>query len=410
MARHLDNWLDGYLRLVENTEPARIFDVWVGYSVIAAALRRKVSFKLGRITYYPNIYVVLVAEPGVARKTQAIKFGVEFLETIPDIRLSADSTTKEALADDIEAAGLDELMPDGTTLRHSSLNIISKEFESFLGQKKENTRMLITLTDLFDSPDTWSSRTRHSGSPQIIRPWVNLLAATTPDSLASSLPASAIGGGLTSRILFVWADKRKRPVAIPFLTKEERILKEKLEKDLYQISRISGEYMMTDDCTRKWVDWYNAYDEDESGNRICTGKAFNGWYSRKPTYIIKVAMLRAAAESNDLIIQWRHIETALAEIMQVEQVMGNAFRAMGKSEISAEVGLVLQIIQQHHWISEKKLMSEVWRDIDSSKFDNVIDTLLKTGKVGRDYKGPNGEKGIWYFSKEAVGGGPANSQ
>ena len=86
-----NNWLDSYLRLMENTEPARLFDKWVGYSVIASALRRKVSLQLGRLVYYPNIYVVLVAESGVARKTQAIKYGVNFLNTIPDIRLSADS-------------------------------------------------------------------------------------------------------------------------------------------------------------------------------------------------------------------------------------------------------------------------------------------------------------------------------
>jgi len=403
MARHLENWLDSYLTLLENTEPARIFDVWVGYSVIASALRRKVSLQLGRLIYYPNIYVVLVADPGVARKTQAIKYGVSFLNTIPDIRLSADSATKEAMTDDIELSGLDELMVDGTTLRHSSLNIISKEFESFLGQKKENTRMLTALTDLFDCPDDWSSRTRHSGSSKIIRPWVNLLAATTPDSLASSLPASAVGGGLTSRIMFVWADKKKKSVAIPFMTEEELKLKEKLEKDLYQISRISGEYVMTNDCIKKWVEWYDAYDEDESGDRVCTDKSFSGWYSRKPTYIIKIAILRAAAESNILTIQWKHIENAISAVIQVEHIMGNAFKAIGKSEISAEVDTVLQIIKKFQWISEKKLMSEVWRDIDSNKFDNVMETLLKTGKVGRDYKGPNGEKGIWYFSKEAKG-------
>jgi len=396
MTRNLNNWLESYIELMNNTEPAVIFDTWVGYSVIASALRRKVYLQLGRLIYYPNIYVVLVAEPGVARKTQAIKYGVNFLNTIPDIRLSADSLTKEAMTDDIEKSGLDELMVDGSQMRHSSLNIISKEFESFLGQKKENTRMLTALTDLFDCPDDWSSRTRHSGSTKIIRPWLNLLAATTPDSLASSLPASAVGGGLTSRIMFIWADKKKKAVAIPALTPAEVVLTEKLEKDLYQISRISGEYIMSDDCIKKWTDWYNTYDEDESGQRICADKSFSGWYSRKPTYIIKIALLNAAAESNTLVVSWHHIEAAMKAIITAEHIMGNAFRAIGKSEISAEVDTVMQIITTHRWISEKNLMSVVWRDIDSNKFDNVIDTLIKSGKVRREFKGPNGEKGIWY--------------
>ena len=395
-----NNWLDSYLRLMENTEPARLFDKWVGYSVIASALRRKVSLQLGRLVYYPNIYVVLVAEPGVARKTQAIKYGVNFLNTIPDIRLSADSSTKEAMTDDVENSGMDELLVDGTTLRHSSLNIISKEFESFLGQKKENTRMLTALTDLFDCPDDWSSRTKHSGSNKIINPWVNLLAATTPDSLANSLPASAVGGGLTSRIMFIWADKKKKSVAIPAMTEEELKIKEMLEKDLYRISRLSGNYTMTADCMKKWIAWYDRFDEDESGDRICPDKSFSGWYSRKPTYIIKISILRAAAESSKLVIEWRHIEEAISAIREVEYSMGNAFKAIGKSEISGEVDTVLQIIRNAGKISEKELMTKIWRDIDATKFTNVSDTLIKTGKVVRTYKGPDESTGVWYWSTE----------
>jgi hypothetical protein len=380
------------------TEPAAIFDAWVGYSVIAASLRRKISLQLGRLTYYPNIYVVLVSEPGVARKTQAIKFGMELLNTIPDIKCSSDSATKEAMTDDIEGSANDELLDSGDTLRHSSLNIISKEFESFLGQKKENTRMLTALTDLFDCPDDWSSRTRHGTSNKIIRPWVNMLAATTPESLANSLPSSAVGGGLTSRILFIWADKKKKSVAIPAMTEKEVALKGMLEKDLYQISRMKGEYAMTADCRKRWIDWYDTYDEDESGVRVCTDKSFSGWYSRKPTYIIKVAILSAAAESNKLVVEWRHIEKSMSEIGEVEKVMGSAFKAIGRSEISGEVDNVLQIIIKFKCISEKQLMSIVWRDIDNHKFENVIDTLIKTGKVRREYKSPDGKSEVWYHA------------
>ncbi|MCC7570644.1 DUF3987 domain-containing protein [Candidatus Micrarchaeota archaeon] len=402
MGRNVENWLTSYMTLMSNTEPARVFDKWTGYSIIAAALRRKVKLRLGRLTYYPNIYVVFVAEPGVARKTQAIKFGSVFIDKISEIKTSADSTTKEALTDDLKNAEFPEIMPDGTSFVHSSLSIISKEFESFLGQKKENSRMLIALTDLFDCPDVYAARTRHGPSIEIIKPWLNLLAATTPDSLASSLPASAIGGGLTSRILFIWANKKKKPVAIPSMTEKEKVLQEMLLKDLYQIVKMRGDYIMTADCVKKWENWYDNYDEDESGIRICTDKSFNGWYSRKPSYIMKVAMLVAAAKTNKLSIEWSHVLEAINEIEEVEHLMSNAFVAIGKSEITAEVATVTSIIDQFEWISEKKLLSLVWRDIDANKFDNVIGTAVKAGKVLREYKGPKGEVGVWYRSKTTV--------
>lgn len=402
MPRNLPNWLNSYVKLQENTEPATIFDTWVGYSVIAAALRRKAKLQLGRLTYYPNLYLVLVADPGIARKTQAIKFGINFLDTIPEIRTCADSSTKEAMTDDIENSAIDELDPDNKfktnagIYRHSSLNIISKEFESFLGQKKENTRMLTALTDLFDCPADWSSRTRHGTSNVIVRPWINLLAATTPDSLANSLPASAIGGGLTSRVLFIWAEKKKRREAIPEMTAKEKTLQKLLEADLYQISLISGEYQMSKECKLNWVNWYNNYDEDEGGERICTDKSFSGWYSRKPTYIIKLSIIRAAATSQKLTIEWHHVKEAIEAIKQVEGVMGNAFKAIGKSEITSEIDTVFQIVQKAGWVSENNLMSIIWRDIDATKFANVIETVIKTGKISREYKGPNSEPGVWY--------------
>ncbi len=396
MARALSNWLDSYVDLHFNTEPATIFHLWTGYSIIAATLRRKISLQLGRLVYHPNIYVVFVAEPGVARKTQAINFGIKFLDTIPDIKVSSDSATKEAMTDDVEGSALDELMPTGETLRHSSLNIISREFESFLGQKKENTRMLTALTDLYDCPENWSSRTRHGTSNKIIRPWVNLLAATTPESLASSLPSTAVGGGLTSRVLFVWADKKAKSVAIPSTTPEEDELRGKLERDLYMISRMSGQFSMTKECRTNWIDWYVNFNEDEDGNRICKDKSFNGWYSRKPSMIMKVSMLCAAAESNQTILQWHQVQRAIRDIEQVEKVMGNAFKAMGKSEISSLVDDVHTEIKRSEIVSEKQLMSLFWRDMDSQKFDVVMETLVKTGTVRREYIGPNKEKGIWY--------------
>lgn len=396
MARRVENWIDSYVQLMENTEPAKVFDIWTGYSLISSALRRKVSLQLGRLTYYSNIYVVFVAEPGVARKTRAIDFGMPFLENIPDLKLSSDSATKEAMTDDIEAALDRAILESGEEFGHSSLIIVSREFESFLGQKKENTRMLTALTDLFDCPKEWSSRTRHGKSAKIVKPWITLLAATTPESLANSLPASAVGGGLTSRILFIWADKKKKSVAIPSMTEAEVKIKKYLEEDLYQISRISGEYSMTSGCMKNWVDWYNAYDEDESGERICTDKSFSGWYSRKPTYIIKVALLCAAAESNKLVVEWKHIERAIKEIINVEHLMGNAFKAIGRSEVSGDVDAVLNIIKVSKLISERTLMSKIWRDIDSTKFDNVISTCIKTGKVRREFKPGNDLGVIWY--------------
>jgi len=399
MSRILSSWLDSYLEYNKDTESAAVFHKWVGISLIAAVMRKKAKLVLGRMKIFPNMYIVLVAEPGTARKTTAIDFGKELLEDIPDIYTSADSITREALLEDLEKSACEEVMRDGSTFRHSSMSIISGEFESFLGQKTENTKMLVLLTDLFDcSEKPWSYRTKGSGTNIIPSVFVNLLGATTPESLASCLPPSAIGGGLTSRILFVWAGKKDKKIPVPTYNEETAALCEKLKKDLFRISKISGVYEFTPEAEQYWIDWYMTYEEHDP-RRIAQDKAFDGWYSRKPLYIQKLSMILAASESDDLFIQKRHIAIAVKDIESIEGHMARVFRAVGRSSITADVDMVMEIIRERGTISEQVLMSMVWRDIDKMKFDNVINTALATGRVQRDFitkKEGKTYKGIWY--------------
>lgn len=397
--RKLANWLDAYAEYTEETESAPMFHRWVSMSMISAVLRKKVWLSLGRIKVFPNMYVVLVAEPGIARKSQAISYGVDLLNEVPGIVLSADAVTKEAMLQDLEAGAVDEVLPNGTNFRHASLSIISKEFESFLGQRGENTKMLVLLTDLFDCQEVpWKYRTKNSGSNSIPSVFLNILGATTPDSLASCLPPSAIGGGLTSRIMFIWSSAKTKKIAIPTITDKIRKLREYLIHDLTIMSRMVGNFEFTQEAIESWTSWYESYDET-STSRICCDPSFNGWYSRKPLYIQKIAQIFSAAESGTMTLEWKYLDAAIREVETVELAMGKTFTAIGKSTIAVETELVMSIIKNHKSISEKALMQMVWRDIDKTKLDSVVATVLCTGLFYRTYKGPDGQAEVWYHVK-----------
>jgi len=380
--RNLENWLDGYAEYTALTESPRNFNRWSGISAIAAALRKKVKFQLGRLSTYPNLYLVLVAEPGVARKTQALSYATDLTYKIDSIIHSADSTTRESLIEDLEIAKQDHVMTDGTMLQHNSLSIISREFESFLGQKKENARMLVLLTDLFDCGDRpWEYKTKNRGKNILNAVYLNLLAATTPESLASSLPSSAIGGGLTSRILFVWATEKTQKFAIP--PRPSEVLVKALIQDLEIISRITGVYEFSPNCEEKWINWYETYD-NESIYRICKDRAFSGWYSRKSVFVLKLAQILTAARTNSMIIEWSIVEEALALLEEIEQDMDKAFTAVGRSDITVDVTAVCAIIEKYGKIHEKQLLHLVYRDMDAAKFDNVMATAIRCGSVVKE--------------------------
>jgi hypothetical protein len=393
--RLLPNWLDAYMEYTEDTESSTLYHKWVGLSMIAAVLRKKTWFRFGRIRIYPNMYVVLVAEPGITRKTQAISFGTKLLKEIPDIETSADAITKEALIEDLESSATETTMEDGTSFRHASISIISREFESFLGQKKENTKMLVLLTDLFDCEEMpFRYRTKASGSNTVPSVFLNLLGATTPESLASSLPPTAIGGGLTSRIIFVWGEDKPKKVPIPEYSIRTLELKDALITDLNKIANIAGTYDFDNETRDFWIDWYNSYDERDP-TRICKDPSFNGWYSRKPMYVIKMSMILTAATTNDRVVKVPVIEDAITRLEEIELLMGNTFGAVGRSSLTADINTVRQKIEQAGCISHSKLLQMVWRDVDDTKLEEVVKNLKKSGLIEKDTSNPTNVKYWW---------------
>jgi len=397
LARKLENWIESYEEYTSNTESAKIFHRWCALSAVASVLRRKVWFEFGRISIYPNLYIILVADPGIARKTQAISFQEEILSQISGIVLSADATTPQALMDDLEEAASSVTMADNTSFTHCSLTICSGEFESFIGGKKDNERMIITLTDLFDCKQRpYKTRTRHSKSNIIPHPFLNLIAATTPDSIANSLPPTAIGGGLTSRIIFIWAAGKEKKIDVPELNPSAAVIREQLITDLAAISRISGPYRFSHEGRDWWRSFYMSFEEQDP-KRICKDNAFKGWYSRKPLFIIKVAMILTAAKTQSTIVEPAELELSLQYIEEAESTMVRTFNAVGRSDVAADVDNIRQIVRQHGFISESKLMQLVWRDADARKFDLAMATIIRTGEIQRSYQGPNNEKGIHYI-------------
>lgn len=394
--RKLDNWLLRYIDYTKDTESAPLFHKWTGISMIASVLQKKVWFNLGRIRVNSNLFIILTAEPGIARKTQALNFGEDILAEIQLVHRSADSTSPQAMLDDLEAAQEEDQLPSGEVFKHNSLSVISGEFESFLGQKKDNTKMLITLTDLFDCKQRpYKTHTRHSGNVNITSPWLNVFAATTPSSLANCLPSAAIGGGLTTRILFIWADAGGGKCPIPEETEYVLKSRELLIHDLSMIRKIAGNYDFAKSSKAWWIDWYNKYEQLDP-NRLCKEPAFAGWYSRKPLFILKLAMILTAAKHSKREVEIEEFQIAIELLEEIEGTMANTFVAVGRSELATDINDVTKILKSHRVISEKALLSLVWKDMDINKFDPVIMTIKKRGDVRRDFKGPDGKAGIWY--------------
>jgi hypothetical protein len=370
--RHLPDWIAGFMLLTENSEPPTLFRKWSAISTIAAALQRKVRVELGiSLVFYPNFYVVLVG-PSATGKGTAMKYASDIITQVPAVRLSAQATSLQALIRRMKDTNLTDIdMETGKQLYHSSQTIFSNEFTVFLGY--HNRELISALCDWYDCHERWSYDTIKRDKEEIVGVWVNILAGTTPDNIQSSLPMEAIGGGLTSRIIFVNEERREKLVIFPSSTQKEIELQQYLIHDLEQIALISGCYHYTGDAANYYTDWcYSA-----AKNPPFHDKKFDGYNGRRRNHLNSLAMVCAASRSNELVITSDDFDRASTILNEVEIKMGTVFRGIGKSDISSIINDAIMFFQSS--LTPDVSMSQFARrfegDVDKITIDRVLTTL-----------------------------------
>ena len=364
--RIADDWITLFMKYTDNSEPPSLYREWTAVSVLGAALQRKV-FLRWEGTFYPNLYVVLVGPSG-SRKGTAMRPGKELLNQI-GVKLSAEAITREALIRRLKKSN-DQMIKDGRVYLHASLTIFSEELTVFLGYN--NRQLMSDLSDWFDCSDHWTYETKGKGTDEISNIWVSLLGATTPELLRTTLPYDAIGGGLTSRIIFVFEEKREKTIIAPFKTPEEIEIERVLLHDLEMIHMYFGDFKVTDKFMECWAGWYPSQ-ENEIDYR---DPRFEGYVNRRATHILKLSMIvNVSRKGGRLILDDVDFDRAHDLLRRTEKKMFNTFRGVGKSDISDIVNDVMTTIALKRTISFSDLLSLYYNDTDKQTLKRVIETL-----------------------------------
>ena len=367
--RQVPDWIDGFTTYTENTEPPYLFRLWTAVSVVASALQRKCKLPWGSLTFYPNMYIVLVAPSGKARKGTAMSPGLEFLNDL-GINLAAESITREALIQELKKISTNIIHPDSGSIEwHSSLTIFSPELVVFLGHN--NFQLMSDLTDWYDCRKRWVYRTKHQGTDEIVGVWVNLIGATTPDLIQTALPMDAIGGGLTSRIIFVYEARKGKIVPAPFLTREEMMLKEKLRQDLERINLLQGEFKYTKEFVERWTDWYVTQDAHPPFD----DPRLAGYCERRPNHVMKLAMILSASRTDEMVVTKADLDRSIKIIEATEQKMPNVFSGVGKSNVADITSKVLQTIIEEGKMPFSKILARFYYDADKFIMTKILDSL-----------------------------------
>jgi hypothetical protein len=383
MARELDNWLDSYLKYTDNTESPVSYHTWCGLSVIAGALQRRVYLQWGLAeTIYPNLYVVLIGPSGRTRKGTAIGIAKSMLKATAGVTVVPESSSgRQAMILAMKRASKNFEDPiDGKIKFHCSVTAFSEELSVFLGQG--DIAYLSNLTDWYDSKDDWEYETVGRGKDSLQGLCLNLCGGTAPDWIQSMIPQEALGGGFTSRVIFVVEEKKRKIVPEYVVDDATRELGEKLERDLERIANLSGEMTFDEEGKQAYVNWYIDQDTKLSaGQAAIPDTRFSGYCERRATHLRKLMLVCSASRGDDLKLTKADFLKAKGLMEAVEVNMGRTFGGLGKARTSAETDTVMDFIRSIGTTTRKALLQKFYRDIDPMTLSTVETTLEQAGKI-----------------------------
>lgn len=369
--RKCANWLQTYVQWTQpRCESPDTFIMWSGLFALAGAVRRHVKVPrevMGGWEISPNLYVLFVAPPGKARKSTTIGFAAD--DILNELTITSDVTRAPTIV--TQAALLKQIVDSGD----SSVYIASHEFSSFV--MKSKIEMFEFLTDLYDGKRHIEATTIGRGMEFAERPCCNMLAATTPRWITENMPESVIGGGLASRIIFVYEDKvRRRQLYYEGLNHEHLDkLREDLIADLKHISQIHGDFQLEDDAKSFMEEWYKRNAEvPDADYRLA------GYLERRPAHIHKVAMLLHLSRSDTLFIELEDFQKAIYLLDIIEQKLPQVFREIGKNVHAPDMTQIKEYVDNRKRVSRQELL----RQFSSSAHPTLLQELI-VGLIQMNY-------------------------
>lgn len=399
------SFLSDYRDFCSGLEVPPSYNLFCSLSALSSMLGGRVwTFKGDYIKIYPNLYIVLVGGPGLG-KTTAMELSEKLLRHFK-IPTSAESVTREKLIMDIDANKtiLDFLPADARDREVSPYTVFASELSEFLGAG--GVGMISFLTTIF-SRDVFEVRTKNKGSTFIKRPYLNLIAGTTPDWITTYLKDDIISGGFSRRCLFILETARFGSNPLPKITPAMQAAWERCVARGDSIRKLSGEFKMSPEAEAFWITWYPTRFAKPDPNLV-------GYYETKDIQLLKVAMLLAVSEADTLILERRHLISGLELLSLVELNLSRVFQGIGRNELNAATSKVVdQLINaplidmvqldgsttKVHAVPEKRLRAYLWKEVNGEEMDKVLEHLINADKIGR---APYGDRVFVYLKQTQI--------
>lgn len=388
---HELNWLTDYTFFNSNNECPKRFHIFCGLACLSAAISRKVWIDAGYWTYYPNLYIVMVGDPGCGKST-ALDVAKPFIRKL-GIPLAADAMTTQALLRRMSEEGSPchksvkltkkyedengEIKLRNEIEEYSPIAIFAGELISFIGMDPYG--WITFLTTIYHEA-CHEVGTKNKGDDLIKGPYVTLLGCLTPETNANLMQQKIISSGMARRTLWIWSTGRGEPQPRPVITPSQRAALQRCFKWAQHLNKnVKGEFKWTDEAIAFYDPWYIHLRKNI--NKIAT-PATAGYFESKHVQLMKVAMLLALAESDALILDVKHLKLALSILEEVEPDMEKVFSGQGRNQEAAVAAKILHMVENSNVPPLKKVVyGTLYNDATRDEIDRILKHLILQEKL-----------------------------
>lgn len=367
-----------FMSLTEGAVSPHLFRLWSGISLVAGALERRVWAQVGDFLTYPNLYVVLVAPPGVGKQiievtqdlwTSTVEPGTT---TSPAFHPAPDSVTKASLLDVLSESKRSFLPSKGPLVVYHSLLVAAEEFGVLLPDYDQE--FIANLNKIFNNPLNYRERRRTSVVKKldIDMPQLNILAGATPSYFVGTFPEEAWSTGFARRIIMVYSSET--PFKELFEESPGRAThRANLLDRLSYLAGLYGQILWREEAAARLAEWHRA-GNGKGGPPVPTHSKLEHYSRSRTMHAIKLAMVSAVSRTGELVIDLLDVDRAIGWLVEAEALMPDIFRAMtGKSDV--------QILEELHYFVQQQWMRNRQKAVTGESIRRFLSARIPHDKI-----------------------------
>ena len=341
---------------------------------------------------FPNLYIMLVAPPGVGKDQiidKVVDILLELTKTAEDgygVNLAEESISAKGLVDALASEdSVLKLVRTHNGARHleffHSLCVCVPELGTMLPDY--NPLLVSNFNELYNCRRQFRDRIRGGAArgqaTTIINPHLTMLTGTQPETLVKIFPEEAFKMGFFSRTILVYEPRLERKPLFNVKVTDVSAVEQKIIDHLHRITKLVGRFKVT----RAYADMADEFHVSKCDETALRHSRFEDYNTRRSLHIHKLAMCFALAEDEPTLqLDARHFQSAFDFLCRAEVRMPDIFKNLISSRgFHNAVEEIVMLAQEKRTISEAEIRRVLRRTHPPHEIRIIIEEIILGGDL-----------------------------